>query len=132
MSAYLGGHPESLTSVARFCIRMRMSLEDCSKQLAPENTHSWWQAADELRSSRLFTFLQQQDQLDPQARRLLYVLCMLDNHQVSEEMFLDSGMRQHLGISNGKLRYDTQHALNLILVPYAHRCFTASFHYMPS
>jgi hypothetical protein len=101
--AYLGGHPESLVSAARFCKRLGLSLDECSKQLAPDLLHGWWEAADELRSSHISMFLEQ-NQLDPQACGLLHVLCMFDHEHVPEETFHGEGMRRFLGIDNEKLR----------------------------
>jgi hypothetical protein len=103
IAAFLGGHPESLISAARFCRRLGLSLDECSKQLAPEALDGWWEAADELRSSRLSTFLEQ-NQLDWQARRLLRVLCMFNHEFVPEETFHGEGIRPYLSIDNEKLR----------------------------
>jgi hypothetical protein len=102
ISAFLGGHPESLISAARFCRRLGLSLDECSKQLAPKALEGWWKAADELRSSRLSTFLKQ-NQLDWQARRLLHVLCMFNHEYIPEETFQDEGIRPYGGIDNKKL-----------------------------
>jgi hypothetical protein len=103
IAAFLGGYPESLISAARFCRRLGLSLDECSKQLTPEVLDGWWEAADELRTSRLSTFLKQ-NLLDWHARRLLHVICMFDHEYVPEEAFRGEGIRRYLGIDNEKLR----------------------------